>query len=108
MTSHALVPSYSSLVTLSPSLLYPYHPPLLQNTLKVSQEDSVSKLLALGALLEKEKAASVEASTRCAQLSVMAQALNMTVSEKDALLKRYVPLSVLRYSSVGVLTMRMW
>jgi hypothetical protein len=62
--------------------------------LKVSQEDSVSKLLALGALLDKEKAAFAEASTRCAQLSVMAQALNMTVSEKDALLKRYVRLSL--------------
>ena len=68
---------------------------MVQNLLEASREElsnttesSRLKLLQLSALLDKEKTACVDASKRCAQLNVMAQALTMTVSEKDALLKR--------------------
>lgn len=57
---------------------------------KKAKDDHNNTLAHLSSLLDTEKRACADALARSAQLNIMAQALTMTIAEKDTLLKKYV------------------
>ena len=61
-----------------------------EDEFKKSQDENEMKIANLSTLLNTGKIACADAMARSAQLNIMAQALTMTIAEKDSLLNKYV------------------